>query len=337
MRTSVCGLVVFLATAARSQSIPVQNASFEEPAISPGTFATTSAPLGWTAVGPIDFGSRTIGVLDPNSTLLYTAPVPDGENVGVVFLLDDFFNQSVVANQPAGMQQTLAHALQPSTRYALEVAVGNIGNDPNFPHNQFQFGGFPGYRIELLAGGVVIGSDAGASIPPAAGFATSRIDVDIGTSHPQLGQSLSIRLLNLNAAPGIEVNFDDVRLTASSAWTELGHAKSGALGLPQLRGSGPLEVGSSNTLELSAAAPNAVAMLFVGLAEVDLPLFNGILVPSPQIALPLPVDALGALNLPFIWPPGLPAGSAIYFQYWIPDSAAVLGVAASNGLRGIVP
>jgi hypothetical protein len=337
MRIPLLFLVLLIPVEVRARAITIQNASFEAPAIAAGTFATTSAPAGWSAVGAIDFGSRTIGVLNPSSTVLYTVPAPHGNNVGVVFLMDDFFNQALFSNQPAGMQQTLSTLLQPSTRYTLEVAVGNIGNDPAFPHNQFQFGGFPGYRVELLAGGVVIGADANTLLPPAAGFVTSKVEVDIGTAHAQLGQPLTIRLLNLNAALGIEVNFDDVRLTATSAWTALGPGKAGTLGVPTLRGSGPLLVGSSNTLELTAAAPNSVATLFVGLSEVDLPLLQGVLVPAPQIALTLPVDAQGALVLPFVWPSGLPAGSAIYFQYWIPDSQATLGVAASNGLRGVVP
>ena len=50
---------------------------------------------------------------------------------------------------------------------------------------------------------------------------TSTIDVQIGASHAALGQALGIRLINLSLpgtpdAPGIEVDFDDVRLTATA-------------------------------------------------------------------------------------------------------------------------
>ncbi|MEK6236955.1 MAG: PEP-CTERM sorting domain-containing protein, partial [Planctomycetales bacterium] len=65
-----------------------------------------------------------------------------------------------------------------------------------------------------------------------------------GDSHPQLGQALEIRLFNLNQMdlpdPGIEVDFDDVRLDATpipepSSWLLLWGAALG-LGLRRLQG-----------------------------------------------------------------------------------------------------
>ena len=47
---------------------------------------------------------------------------------------------------------------------------------------------------------------------------TSMFTVDVGAAHAQLGQSLGIRLVNLNVIDGafptadLEVDFDDVRL-----------------------------------------------------------------------------------------------------------------------------
>ncbi|MEO1510668.1 MAG: hypothetical protein AAFU70_01220, partial [Planctomycetota bacterium] len=56
---------------------------------------------------------------------------------------------------------------------------------------------------------------------PEGEFRTSTIELVVGASHPQLGGALEIRLLNLNMEdtpedPGIEVDFDDVRLDASA-------------------------------------------------------------------------------------------------------------------------
>lgn len=202
---------------AQSADIPVVNPSFEQPAIAAGTFRTVQPPPpGWTPHGDIDFGLRTIGVLHPATTTLYSEPAPDGDNVAVVFLLDNFGNQTLFANSPAGMQQVLTTPLRTNTHYALEVQVGNIANDPTPPNNQFQFEGFPGYRIELLAGEVTIASSSGV-VPPEGGFVLTITELTTVAYHPLAGQPLGIRLTNLNAAPGIEVNFDAVRLRATPA------------------------------------------------------------------------------------------------------------------------
>jgi acetyl esterase/lipase len=189
----------------------VSNHSFEFPVIADGTFATASPPPGWQAYGSnINFGSRTIGVLRPATTTLYVEPVPDGNNVGVAFLLDNQVNQTNFANIEAGLRQSLAATLQTLRQYTLTVEVGNIGNDVNAP---FLFGGFPNYRIDLLAGTNVIASDLNTLLPGEGRFLTSTVTVAIPANHPQAGQALGIRLVNLNSAPGIEVNFDNVRLS----------------------------------------------------------------------------------------------------------------------------
>lgn len=118
-------------------------------------------------------------------------------------------------------------------------------------------------------------------------------------------------------------------------WADLGFAKAGSAGAPRLSGSGTLAVGSTNEIDLTQAAPAAAAMLIFGLARSDQAFLGGTLVPSPLVVVPLATDAGGALALPFIWPAGLPAGTALYFQCWIQDGAATLGLAASNGLLGV--
>jgi hypothetical protein len=79
----------------------------------------------------------------------------------------------------------------------------------------FQFGGFPNYRIDLLAGTNVLASDNNTLLLDEGRFLTSTVAVSTGNNHPLAGQTLGIRLVNLNNAPGIEVNFDNVRLDAS--------------------------------------------------------------------------------------------------------------------------
>jgi hypothetical protein len=196
----------------------INNHSFEAATVAPGNFSTTSAPSGWSAYGNIDFNARTIGVLNPNSTTLYGSGPPDGNNVGVVFLLDNSGDQSAFANSEAGMQQTLTSTLQNNSTYTLTVQVGNISNDSSFPHNSFQFFGFPGYRVDLMAGGTILASDSSlvSGSPSEGNFQLSTVSFTAGNAHALAGQSLGIRLVNLNNSTGIEVNFDNVQLQVTA-------------------------------------------------------------------------------------------------------------------------
>jgi hypothetical protein len=195
---------------AQAAPIAVENHSFETPVTNPGEFQTSTAPPGWSTYGSINFSGRVVGVLNPASTTLYAEPAPERDNVGVVFLLPSF------TNSEAGLQQTLAATLETDTVYTLEVDVGNIANDATPPHNAFAFGGFPGYRIELLAGTNVLAADDNSLLPDEGRFLRSNVQVAVGNPHPDAGEPLTIRLINLDSAAGIEVNFDDVQLDATA-------------------------------------------------------------------------------------------------------------------------
>jgi len=75
-----------------------------------------------------------------------------------------------------------------------------------------EIGGFPNYRIDLLAGTNVLASDNNSLLPVEGRFLTSTVTVAIAGSHPFAGQPLGIHLVNLNSASRIEVNWDHVRL-----------------------------------------------------------------------------------------------------------------------------
>lgn len=209
-------LALVAASPARAELLTIQNAGFETLFLADNTFNVSSpGPAGWSAYGTINHNNRSIGVVNPTGSLLYPGGAPEGRNVGVVFLMDNAGNQSQFAGIESGLVQTLAATLQINTRYTLTVEVGNMANDPS-PSNTFVFTGFPGYRVDLLAGGQVIASDNNSLLPAEGTFLTSQFSLSIGASHVLAGQSLGIRLVNLNAAPGIEVNFDNVRLDATA-------------------------------------------------------------------------------------------------------------------------
>lgn len=188
--------------------LTVTNHSFETDVVADGDFdaSTTSGPAGWDVYNTAATdGFRQFGTLNPSAAQFDS--VPDGSNVGLVFLRTAGIGE-------AGLQQTLSDTLLLNTTYTLTVEVGNFRDgDAGDP---FDFNGFPGYRVDLLADGnpTPLASDLNSLTPSEGIFQTSIVSFTTGSSHPDAGQALAIRLVNLNGT-GIEVNFDDVRLDAS--------------------------------------------------------------------------------------------------------------------------
>ena len=130
--------------------------------------------------------------------------MPQGQRIGVVFLDDSL-------GLEAGLTQTLSSTLQLSTAYTMNVGVGNFRPSVGDP---WDFTGFPGYRVELRAGGELLAADNNTLLPSEGTFLTSTVSFTTGSLHLNAGQALSIHLVSLNG-PGVEVNFDDVRLVAT--------------------------------------------------------------------------------------------------------------------------
>ena len=118
--------------------------------------------------------------------------------------------------------QTLSATLQANTNYSLQVAIGNIASATSSNGTFFDLDGFPGYRVDLLAGGVVIADNNNslAGSIPEGQFGTSTVAFSTGAAPAQLGQPLGIRLVNLNIVDllftdsDLEVDFDNVNLSA---------------------------------------------------------------------------------------------------------------------------
>jgi len=168
---------------------------------------------------------------------------PEGQRVGIAF---SFFGSG--GQGEWGFVQVLPDTLQPDTTYTLRVRVGNIASGTSVGNDFFPLDGFPGYRVDLLAGadlpggGVVIAQDddALAGSIPEGEFAESVVELTTGASHPHLGETLGIRLVNLNEvdpthpSSDLEVDFDDVRLDASPAAPALPSIAPAALAGPAL-------------------------------------------------------------------------------------------------------
>lgn len=124
-----------------------------------------------------------------------------------------------------------------------------------------------------------------------------------------------------------------------SPWTKLGGSISGSAGTPVLAGAGNFAGQSNVQLTLSHARPNVPnSALIIGATQLGIPYFGGTLIPAPNLVITgLPTGPSGGWQLSGAIPPGIPAGTSLYFQVWLPDPNAVLGLAASNGLKATTP
>lgn len=213
--------------------ISITNAGFEDISGESPLNEFTFGPLnGWdlydpdTITGGGEGPTYFVGTLtpfepDPIGNPGVFANFPDGAAEGERVAISFNFEGSGGGGE-YGLFQTLADALQANTAYNLQVEIGNIASATAMSGEFFDLDGFPGYRVDLLAGGVVIAQDNNSlsgSIDEGE-YGTSTVALATGATHPQLGQSLGIRLVNLNQIDpaftdsDLEVDFDDVRLDA---------------------------------------------------------------------------------------------------------------------------
>jgi len=217
-------MACFIARAAPAvaQPISINNAGFEANPVASNCFQGF-IPTGWTLYDPsgiYDGAVDAVGGLntEPGGPH-FNNGAPEGDHVALVFLDGD------TGGGPMGLTQVLDRVMEADTQYAMTVQVGNIASGQGPPpcdvFGFFDLDGFPGYRVQLLAGGIVVAEDANtmAGSIPEGEFALSAVTLSVGETHPQLGTPLEVRLINLNTIgtpedPGIEVDFDDVRLHA---------------------------------------------------------------------------------------------------------------------------
>lgn len=199
---------------ANTAVLHIVNAGFEQPILpTEGAFTNgysqgDSIP-GWSLYDPN--GLSTIfpdaGALNPLPAE-FPSGIPEGTNVGYTFAF------TPVGSGVIGLAQTLNAALTTNTRYILQVEVGNIA-DGNFS-DAVELDGFPGYRVELLAGDTILTVDDNSLSIAEGEFKTSILTFIAPTDHSNLGDALEIRLLNLIQGAGLEVDFDDVQLIAET-------------------------------------------------------------------------------------------------------------------------
>ena len=159
---------------------------------------------------------------EPDDFINFPNGAADGIRVGIAF---NFSNTRDTGEY--GLEQTTGHTFEASTSYNLQVEIGNIASGQSLGSGFFNLNGFPGYRIALMANGVEIQTDSSSAGAIAEGeFATASVTYVTGSSGGVIGQTIGIRLVNLNnsnvntnvpAGNDLEVDFDNVRLDAAPA------------------------------------------------------------------------------------------------------------------------
>jgi hapalindole H/12-epi-hapalindole U/12-epi-fischerindole U synthase len=210
----VCSLaasLMMLAAVASAAPVTVVNPGFEDLSGETVFNEFTFGPLtGWGLYDPAGItnggagNTYFIGTLTPFEPDPVGAPgvfanipagAPEGARVGIAF---NFANSG--GQGEYGFQQTLAATLAANTRYTLDVDIINIASATSRSGQFFNLSGFPGYRVDLMAGGVVLAQDLNS-------LAGSLSDGQVGTSTlvftsdaapAALGMPLAIRLVNLN-------------------------------------------------------------------------------------------------------------------------------------------
>ncbi|MCF7954532.1 MAG: hypothetical protein K9M75_01905 [Phycisphaerae bacterium] len=191
-------------------NISVPNASFETLALNHKEWGRTknvtlwSTPPWTTQYKKVGTNNWTLdqspngGAVTPNAAYGYGGIAPKGKSLGYV---------STDPKSDHCLYQQIAFPLQSLRTYELSVKVGS----PSTYNNAASVA----YRVELLAGGVVIASDSGVSPADDLKWITAGISYTSGPDKAadlNVGQPLAIRLIAEAFTENKHINFDDVRL-----------------------------------------------------------------------------------------------------------------------------
>lgn len=126
------------------------------------------------------------------------------------------------------------------------------------------------------------------------------------------------------------------RATVAPRWCDLAGGIAGGAGVPTMTGSGTINQLQPLRLTIAGYAPGSIGILLVGGSAVNVPLFGGTLVPSPDILLTL-VGSSSSIPFDCSWLTNLAPGTQAWLQSAFLDPAAVQGLSASNGVLVTVP
>lgn len=182
-------------------NLSIANPGFEQITLADNDYAARNVP-GWQIYDPSNLFANqgsNYSTLNP-ATISFPNQATEGGNTLGLYM------ENPVGSGIAGLSQTLNQVLSAETTYTLNVDVGDPLPD------EFTGEGFPGYSIQLLAGGQLIAQDYNTQAIAPGSFISSTLRYTASANDPYLRQPLEIRLLNPLLGTGKEVNFDNVQL-----------------------------------------------------------------------------------------------------------------------------
>ena len=162
LRRLTFGMVVSGITlvSGRAASIPITNASFESPLLSPGAWTATDIPT------TVWYGNGPNGVWYPDAGY-FTGSLPDGNQILIVGY-----------NEGSLVTQSLSATLQADTTYTLSYYLGNRFAGAIDQGNPISLGE---YSVSLWANGFLLASDSGGA-PDAGSFLLRTFSFDSGAN-----------------------------------------------------------------------------------------------------------------------------------------------------------
>jgi len=188
-------VLAVLSTSVFAGTLPIVNPGFEDEAHTDGDYSFTVP--GWELLNPAD---GEMGTWNPDADGAvfygYGGNAPDGLNVA-------FTSDDGILGLESGIKQVLADTLVADVQYTLTVSVGN----------SYYYAWGEGYKVQLLAGGILLNEDDNSVAIANDTFEVSTVTWDsTGTALGLIGLPLEIRLIA--KAGNDEVDFDNVQLTA---------------------------------------------------------------------------------------------------------------------------
>lgn len=206
--------VVLFSHGASHAQVLVQNAGFEEPVLADGVFTTEDGPhwkLGFYDV----FVDPALWILGDDDGGVWNPDAADGFSDGAAFAGQNAGWAISHTGFDAGLSPILDATLEPDTEYVLSVQAGNPFYNESDETAQ--------YRIELLAGGVLLASDSGDS-PVADTWELHSLTYNSADNPEEVGEELENRLIAVDYTDGQsnEAPVDPVGRVAAIASPDLG-------------------------------------------------------------------------------------------------------------------
>jgi len=118
----------------------------------------------------------------------------------------------------------------------------------------------------------------------------------------------------------------------------VGTGLAGTGGVPKIIGGSTLLPSAPFTLKVNDALGSSTGHLIAGFSAINHTFKGGIMIPSPDLLIAgLPLNVYGQLLVATNFPPGIPSGFQLWFQFWIGDPQGPQGFSATPAVHVTAP